>query len=279
MTATADSLRLQALAHRILGVLVPRTTPRAVLLAGSAGEGTADHFSDLDLIVYYDRLPDPAAFRGLLAEVGAERLQASGQETEESFADKYRLDGVVVETGGTTLARLEQHIEQVLSGSDPGEPLTKAVIGLMKGLPLHGEEIIARCRDRVVLYPGPLARAIVDKHLRVFPYWSVPEYLAARDARLFEMQSLLDGAFNVLALLSGLNRVYFTPFQFKRMRAHVAALEVAPPRLADRLESLFELDRSAAAEELRRLVEETVSLIEEHMPEVDTSAVRASLLR
>lgn len=99
------------------------------------------------------------------------------------------------------------------------------------------------------------------------------EQIAARDARLFEVQSLLDGAFNVLGVLSGLNRIYFTNFQFKGIRQHVAAFEAAPSHLAERLESLFKLDPAAAAEELRHLVEETVSLVEERMPGVDTSSI------
>ncbi len=109
---------------------------------------------------------------------------------------------------------------------------------------------------------------------QIYPYWAAHEQIAARDARLFEMQSLLDSAFNVLAMLSGLNRIYFTTFQFKGIRQHVAAFETAPSRLAERLESLFKLDRAAAAEELRQLVEETVSLVEERMPGVDTSSMR-----
>jgi hypothetical protein len=115
---------------------------------------------------------------------------------------------------------------------------------------------------------------MVERHLQIYPYWAVHEQIAARDARLFEVQSLLDGAFNVLAVLLGLNRIYFTNFQFKGMRQHVAAFEAAPSRLAERLESLFKLDRAAAAEELRHLVEETVSLVEERMPGVDTSSMR-----
>ncbi len=278
MTTTADSLRLRALADRVAGALVAATAPRAVLLAGSAGEGTADRLSDLDLMVYYERLPDPAAFRAVLAGLGAEQVAPIGPETQEFFADSYLLDGVEVQTGGTAVAEVERALDRVLSATDPGEPRTKVVMGLLHGRPLHGPDLVARWRGRAA-YPDALAVAMVARHLRVFPLWQVREQLAARDAVLFEVQSLLDGAFQVLGALSGLNRVYFTTFQFKRMRQHVSVFRSAPPRLAERLESLFQPDRARAAEELRSLVEETVALVEAAMPEVDTSAVRRSLPR
>jgi hypothetical protein len=91
------------------------------------------------------------------------------------------------------------------------------------------------------------------------------------------VQSLLDGAFHVVGALSAANRSYFTSFQFKRMRQHLVGFQVAPPHLAERLESLFVLDRRDAASELRRLVMETVELVEHRLPRVDTRAIRKRL--
>lgn len=273
---TPDSVRLRALAGELTEVLVARVPPAAVMLVGSAAEGSADRFSDLDLIICYERLPEPAAFRRVLADLGASRFW-SGPETDTSFSDAYRLDGTEVQTGGTLVAGVEQAIDRVRSAAEPGEPRTKVVMGCLRGLALHGPELVARWRERAAAYPDALARAMVEKNLAVFPYWREHEHLTARDARLFQVQSLLDGAFKVIGVLSGLNRVYFTTFQFKRMREHVAAFEAAPPRLPERLEALFELDGRRAAEELRSLVGETVALVEARMPEVDTSAARATL--
>jgi len=53
------------------------------------------------------------------------------------------------------------------------------------------------------------------------------------------------------------------------MRALLAKMEIAPPQLADRLESLFRLDPEAAAVELGRLVEETRALVVTELPDLD----------
>jgi hypothetical protein len=79
---------------------------------------------------------------------------------------------------------------------------------------------------------------------------------------------------NLLAVLAGLNRKYFTTFQFKRMRAFCDELTIAPPNLAERIEALFASDHRAAVEEAEQLVRETLDLVDRHMPEVDTANAR-----
>jgi hypothetical protein len=66
-----------------------------------------------------------------------------------------------------------------------------------------------------------------------------------------------------------LNRLYFSRFQLKRMRALIDRMEIAPPRLADRLESLFRLEPREAAEELEDLVEETRALVAGELPALE----------
>lgn len=67
-------------------------------------------------------------------------------------------------------------------------------------------------------------------------------------------------------MLAGLNRVYFARFELKRLRALEAKLTDAPPRLADRLESLFRIDADAAADELGRPVDEVRALVRAEPP-------------
>jgi hypothetical protein len=43
-------------------------------MAGSAAQGTSDEHSDIDLVNYYDSLPDRAHFDGMLRALGAERV-------------------------------------------------------------------------------------------------------------------------------------------------------------------------------------------------------------
>jgi len=75
-------------------------------------------------------------------------------------------------------------------------------------------------------------------------------------------------------VLAGLNRVWFTTFQLKRMRKLVESFELAPPRLAERLEALFDPDANAAVAELERLVGETRELVRERFPDLELPLAR-----
>src|SRR5207245_11137007 len=96
----------------------------------------------------------------------------------------------------------------------------------------------------------------------------------ARDGGLGRYQVLAGSAFTLAAVLAALNRRYFSSFEFKRTRALLEALELAPPGLADRLESLFTLDRDASTRELEALVVETQALLREHVPGLNVELER-----
>ena len=83
----------------------------------------------------------------------------------------------------------------------------------------------------------------------------------------------------MLGVLAGINRVYFTPFQLKRTGALVEKLSIAPERKAERLQSLFESSPELVVAELKKLVSETVEIVEARMLSIDTSPVRKGLVR
>jgi hypothetical protein len=88
---------------------------------------------------------------------------------------------------------------------------------------------------------------------------------------------LVESVQNLVGVLSGLNRLYYSTFQFKRMSGFVEQMKIAPENLAARLEGLFHYEASVAVNELETLVRETVKLVEVHMPQVDTSSAKRKL--
>jgi hypothetical protein len=65
------------------------------------------------------------------------------------------------------------------------------------------------------------------------------------------------------------NRLYYSRFELKRMHTLISKMSIAPPHLADRLESLFRLQPSTAAEELEVLVTETHALVAAELPDLE----------
>jgi len=275
---TEASRQLLALAREIADLCVAALQPRAVVLAGSAAEGVADRWSDLDLLVYHDRLPDQAALEGVrLSAGGGEPLVLSAWDGE-SFVESFPLHGVECQVAHATVARAERDMAQVLVDLDVDSLYQKALDGLTHAVPLHGAELLRGWQERLAGYPDALRRAMVERHLRFHPVWLTADRLATRDATLFRQQMLVESALNVLAVLAGLNRRYFSSFQFKRMRAFAGHLAISPERLAARIERLF-AEPDDAGRELEALVADTVALVERELPDVDTSRARRWLGR
>ncbi len=257
----------RAIARRAVERLAARTDLSASLLAGSAAQGTCDEHSDIDLLNYYRELPDQGAFDGAMRELGAEPDGELPPPHAEGFAAFYRIDGVQVQTGAELIGSVEQCLDRVAAG-DVDWITAKVATGLLEGMPLHGDELVQGWRDRA-RYPESLRRREVEANLGFFGVWALDRHLAARDAELFRRQMLLDGAFRVLAVLSAVNRLYFTTFQFKRARAHADRMTHRPDRLAERLDRVANAAPSEAAAELRMLVDETKAIVKKEMPEVD----------
>jgi hypothetical protein len=264
-----ETAKRRDIARRVVENLASHTELRASLLAGSAAQGTSDEHSDVDLLNYYESLPDQGTFDGLLSEMGAERAGEIGPPGREGFVASYWIGGIEVQTGAQLTAELERRLDRIATGDVDGTT-AKTAIGLLEGMPLHGEQLVRNWQKRAG-YPDALRLREVEANLGFFPIWLVDEHLAARDAELFRRQMLLDGAFRVLAIISAVNRLYFTSFQFKRARAHAERMAIKPERLADRLDALANAAPSVAAEELMGLVEDTKAIVASEMPEVDVN--------
>jgi len=265
---TPQSERRRRIARRIVDQLAAHTAVRAVLLAGSAGVGTSDDHSDIDLITYYDgNMPDVPTFEAIMRGVGADPVGLIGAAGSEGFAARYQLDDIEVQTGPSAIADLEQRLRRIEAG-DVDWITAKVAMGLLEGIPIYGDELILSWQRRAA-YPESLRRREVEANLGFFPIWKLDDHLAARDAELFRRQMLLDGAFRVVAVLSAVNRLYFSTFQFKRAEEHVERMAIRPSRLTERLDLVADGPPSAAANELRSLVEETIAIVRAEMPEVD----------
>ncbi|MEZ4869729.1 MAG: hypothetical protein R3C14_50855 [Caldilineaceae bacterium] len=276
---TEQSTYLVSLARHVVQPYTALPMCRAAMVTGSAAKGLSDNYSDLDLTLYYaDALPDEDALAAIRQQHGAgERKWLIGERAENSFAEAYDLYGIEVQIGHTTLAAWEESIAQVLEKLEVASPLHKAMEGTLACQALYGADYIDQWKARLADYPDALAEAMVQKHLAFFPVWGLEPHFRTRDATVWYYQILVETAQNLVGVLAGLNRLYFTTFQFKRMHRFLDQMEIAPPNLAARLEGLFTSDQPTALAELEQLVAETVTLVETYMPLLDTTKAKRRL--
>ena len=255
------------MAEAVVSQLKAKTDLRASMLLGSVAQGTADEHSDIDLINYYEELPAQAEFDSLVGETGAVRIGQIGEPGEEGFGLRYQIDGIELQTGGQLVAELEARLERIAQG-DIDWITAKVAMGLLEAAPLCGEQLIRDWQARA-RYPDSVRRREIESNLGWFPIWAVDDQLRARDAELFRRQMLLEGAFRVVAVLSAINRMYFSTFQFKRCAEHADHMRLKPDRLAERLDLVANASPSEAADELRALVDETKQIVRTELADLD----------
>jgi len=266
----AETEHLRSLAGRIVQAAKAHVSVRAALLAGSAGRGNADRFSDIDLLFYVDEVPTNAAIAQVRQAVGGVDPLKRHEPTAYANGEEFQLEGVRTEVSFTTVQRIEWQLDQLLCELDDiASPRQKFLAGLAEGLPLHGQSLIERWRRRLSDYPEHFRLEMIRRHWNFFPLWYYGEAMARRDSELWRLDALLEGAFNLLGVLAGLNRLYFARFELKRTRELVAKMELAPPLLVDRIETLFRLAPAEAADSFGQLVAETRTLVARELPDLD----------
>jgi hypothetical protein len=274
MSSADATTHLRALARRVVDSYLARGEPRAALLVGSAATGDADAYSDLDLIVYFDRVPSPEVVAETPRELGATWYRSkawsdgSGEPDEHGYGERYEVGGIECQVGLASVGAVERLIARVVVDLDLTEERLKIMSGLHEGLALHGENLIEQWRERSA-YTDELRRATIEKRWKFFPWWYFQERLRTRDATAWRHEVLAQSVYGIVGVLAALNGIYFSSFEFKRASRFVSRFEVAPPDLAARLEALFSSDERAAIEELERLVAETRALVAERVPDLD----------
>ena len=99
---TPQSDYLLGLGRTILAPYTRLPNARAAMITGSAAEGVSDHYSDLDMTVYYDgELPSEETLAAIREGHGApERAWLLGERADGNIAEAYELDGVQAQIAG-----------------------------------------------------------------------------------------------------------------------------------------------------------------------------------
>ncbi|HEY9711629.1 MAG TPA: hypothetical protein V6D48_25700 [Oculatellaceae cyanobacterium] len=266
---------LLELVKRNLKAYIANPKTKAAMITGSVAEGLCDEYSDCDVMLYYDELPSEQELNlARQQNQGSELIEILGDRQEGAFGETFLFNGVECQFAHATIAQWEKEISIILEEFDVQSPIMKGMSGILISIPLYGETLIQQWKAKVANYPDRLAQTMVEHYLKFFPIWGMQEKLARRDTTLWYYQILVEEAQNLLGVLSGLNRLYYSTFQFKRMGKFIEQMSIAPTNLTSRLESLFRAEPYVAANQIEQLVQETLALVDTYMPQVDTSSVR-----
>lgn len=240
---------------------------QAIVIAGSVARNFADAYSDIEIPIFWETLPDDATRHAMVAALQAEFLYAYDGPAWE---DQLLIAGVQVDLWHVSTTNEEEILNAVLDEHSFDLGAFNALDTLRACIPLYGQEIIQKWKLRAQEYPDELAEKIIQKHLASF---SIGELFtsAQRDnptAFYAQLSFLQQEAF--LALLA-LNRRYFPTFKW--LYPVLESLQVKPEASAPRFRRAYEAPYTEAIADTQLILEETVRLVEKQFPKVDTAPV------
>jgi hypothetical protein len=268
--ATARRLEI---ARRVASFYAANPKVAVVLVAGSVGAGNADRYSDLELDIFWSAPPTDEE-RCAPVEAAGGTVKTLFPFEDDEWAEELLIDGLKADTSMFLVETLDRWLAEVVEGISTEESPQYLIAAVQHSVPLHGEAIVRRWREKAASYPDALARAMVARHLRPSARWYYAEMLAERGDLVFLHEIIAPVVATLLRALHGLNRRYVAHPNLKWMDRIAAELTIAPADLAARLRRVYRAPPMEGVRELQSLLEETLALVEREMPGLDTGEAR-----
>jgi hypothetical protein len=272
---TAQALR-RGIAQRVADAHEP-LLPGSItaMVFGSTADGDADTRSDIDMSIVFEQLPAEAELAAACRSAGGGAWNwQSGSLHEEGLAVSFNLEAIEVQVVYTDPRILQADLDELLVTHKPDTLNHKIAEGLLKAQPLIGPQRVEAWRAQVAAFPPELGDAMMRHYLAEPTQWKWFGLLLYRDAQLWSRELLVQACYRLFGVLAGLNRCYFTPFQFKRVRRFAERLTLAPPDCVERVEALLVAPLAEAFTMLYGLDGEVLALLAAHAPQIDLSAAR-----
>jgi hypothetical protein len=259
---------------------LPQVT--AAFVGGSTARQQADRYSDLEVCCVWTTAPLEQDRADVVARLGGDLHRLYPYDRQEQLwedvffvgrdQDDTPKSGLQVEVGHYVRETLEASMNRVLQQQDADEGLHNLMAGICDSVPLLNAPLLVQWKARLRQYPDALQIAVIQRHGIIDHFWRWEMY-AARGKNRMELAALMTSVLHqVMHLLLGLNRVYYGGFKW--LDAVIDRLPLAPPHLGERIRSVYALPPGEAAEVVSRIVDQTFTLIEEHVPAVDVSRFR-----
>ncbi len=273
----SDLERRHALGRTVGAVYARAMGTEAVMIGGSVSRGYADRWSDVEIVVFWNELPSEPVRAAIAANATLRNWRAFEGTTSvggiEESADRegIRTDLIHMETRS-----VERLVHDVVDRADAALDKQAVVATIRDGVAVHGEPQVETWRDTTDPYPQALRLAMVKDHLVFGPHaWLV---MLAERRDLLPLHVLLCRIETaILGILLGVNGMYAPSVTPKWTRHLIDRLALAPHDFASRFDRILTGEAEAAVQDAGRLIDETLTLVEHHVPELDTMRVRSRI--
>lgn len=238
---------------------------QAIVVGGSVARGYSDAFSDLELMLFWDKAPALDVRHEIIADLRAEYRYPdidSGHDTA------LLIRGVPVDLWHNTVAGEYAAMDTVLHEYSLDLTASNVLDTVRTCIPLYGEDLVQQWKERVQEYPEELAARFLQTYL---PHFHLRQLnLAARRNNPTAFYHILsDIQCSLFLILLALNRSYFPTYKW--MYHSLVGMPTGPRQIAARLRQMFHEPPLRAATQLHAVLAETLAIVEAHYPQVDTA--------
>lgn len=259
------------LARELADAIISLPGVQAIIVAGSVARGYADGYSDVEIPIFWDVLPDDERRHAIVRALNADFLYAYDGPSAE---DQLLVNGMQVDLWHVTVSGEEAVIKAVLEGRSLDLGSLNALDTVRTCIPLYGHELVEKWKERAQAYPDELAERLVRDHMASFRVADL-FIQASRDNPTAFYGQLSHLHQELFLVLLALNRRYFPTFKWL-FRA-LESMPLKPEAIDRRLRQAFTLPYSDVIADTKRLLEETLALVELQFPRLDTMQTHRQL--
>jgi hypothetical protein len=240
---------------------------KAIVVAGSVARDYADEYSDLEIPIFWETLPDDATRHAIVAALHAEFLYAYDGPACE---DQLMINGLQVDLWHIAIAHQEAILEAVLHEHRYDLGSLNALDTIRFCIPLYGHAIVQNWKRRAQEYPDELVEQVIQDHLDSFNTGELFILAQRNNPTAFYAQlSFLQQ--EVFLILLALNRRYFPTFKW--LYRALESMQVKPEAVDQRFRRTYEVSYEEAIADTKSILEETLHLVERQFPQMDTAPI------
>lgn len=263
---------LKKFASEIAKIYEQNSKVEAVLLGGSVSRNWHDEYSDIELFVFWKEAPTDAERKAPILKLNGKIIDFYPYEDEE-WSETYITQGVKLEISNFLTDTINKVINDVIISYDTDLDKQCIVAAVYNGIPLSGDIVINRMKEKVRHYPNELSVAMIKENIFLGNRWNNREALLKRKDWLMLYKVMIDVQTKIMGMLFGLNRQYVHHPAFKWQRHTLRSMEIAPKNITNRLENIFLGHPKDSIRELEEIIKELYEIIQREHPEIDLSLV------
>lgn len=268
------SLWRRELAQELVEPYQKRPGLEMALLGGSPARGLSDRFSDMDVVLYWKKLDAAWIRRRPLEAFGCRFVTLLDMPQHQAMLEIYTLDGLIVEIGHSTVSSLKQEISEVTVDCQVVPPTISTIGGFLDAWPILGYERYREIRGSIPPYPRHLAVRIIEQNLGFFWRGCLRNQGLERGEMMFVYDGMSATLKRLLNILAAVNGLYYWAGEPRWIGFWQGRMNCGPKNLWPRIARMYRGSPSKALEELDILINEVLSLVKKHFPEVDLSRVK-----